>query len=342
MTAAMPPLALRTDEDLAVDLRRAAAERAAAAVEAARGAAELRAEDVDPDAEDAWDRAVHDARKRCKEVRAVARLCRDALGGRAYRSTNAAFRDAARLLSPARDAWTLLRTARGLRGDAPDEAPAAPDAAVDVVQAALLDRYRRLRAQAAAEGLVPRALVALQAAAAEVAAWELDPRLRPRDLRAALERTYRDARTTWDGIAGTVEGDPSAHGEEWHECRKHVKHCWYQVQALQAAWPGPLGALEGALDELSDVFGDEHDLAVLVESLRSGPMPGDAGPLDLGAADGVVEAALARRQALRRRAAGLAPLVLAEPAKAYARRLTAYARAVPRWQDPWGESPQGS
>ena len=50
---------------------------------------------------------VHEIRKRCKKVRGLLRLVRPALGG-TYDIENAHFRDAARSLSPLRDAHTAL------------------------------------------------------------------------------------------------------------------------------------------------------------------------------------------------------------------------------------------
>ena len=54
--------------------------------------------------------AIHDARKCCKKLRAVLRLVRPALGEPSYREQNAAYRDAARLLSSVRDRWMLVET----------------------------------------------------------------------------------------------------------------------------------------------------------------------------------------------------------------------------------------
>src|SRR5262249_19554178 len=50
---------------------------------------------------------VHELRKRCKKVRGLLRLVRPALGD-TYAIENAHFRDAARSLSPLRDAHTAL------------------------------------------------------------------------------------------------------------------------------------------------------------------------------------------------------------------------------------------
>lgn len=317
-------LSLHTDEDLATGLRRIAAGRAASACESLRGALDRPADDIDPLREDDWDDAIHAARKRCKEVRAVARLCRDELGG-AYATTNAAFRDAARILSPARDGWTAVETVDALAGVAGVDAGLLPP-----VRAALVDRYRHVRREAARGGWVGAALRAMEDAAALIPAWPLADDLAPDDLRPSVVRTYGRARDGWAGISGTVAEDPEASTHAWHQCRKRVKYCWYHVQVLQPAWPGPLGALTDALDDLSDLFGEDHDLAVLVEVLRGG----EHGPpllSDPAQAEEVVAATVPRRQHLRRRAADLAPRVMAESAGAYAARLLAYVAAVPRW-----------
>jgi CHAD domain-containing protein len=317
-------LALHTDEDLATGLRRIVADRAALACEELRAALECPADDVNPLREDAWDEAVHDARKRCKEVRAVARLCRDALGG-AYAPTNAAFRDAARILSDARDAWTLVETVDGLAGVEGVDAALLPP-----VRDVLLDRYRQVRHEAGRGGWIGAALQAMEDATALITAWPLPADLSPAELRPSVARTYGRARDEWAGIAGTVAEDPQPSTHRWHRCRKRVKYCWYHVRVLEPAWPGPLGALEDALDDLSDLFGEEHDLGVLVEVLRGGTHGPPLLP-DPAQAEQVVAATVPSRHQLRRRVADLAPRVLADPAGAYADRLLAYTAAVPRW-----------
>lgn len=55
------------------------------------------------------DDVAHDVRKRCKTVRALLRLIRDEVGKDVYRRENRALRDAARALSPVRDAAVLIQ-----------------------------------------------------------------------------------------------------------------------------------------------------------------------------------------------------------------------------------------
>src|SRR2546430_1303607 len=54
------------------------------------------------------DKAVHEARKDMKKLRALVRLMRPELGGKAYRRENARFREVARSLSGVRDAKAML------------------------------------------------------------------------------------------------------------------------------------------------------------------------------------------------------------------------------------------
>ena len=68
---------------------------------------------------------VHDIRKRFKRVRAVMRLVRNEIGGRAYRRDNTAIRDAGRTLSDVRNGKVMLESLAALenQADAPAREP---------------------------------------------------------------------------------------------------------------------------------------------------------------------------------------------------------------------------
>ena len=100
------------------------------------------------------ERVVHDVRKRCKEVRATARLVRSALGDD-FDRFNATVRSAAEELAPIRDAHAVLATFDDLRattgrsGDDPldavsDAQRAVADAATESIRASD-PRIRRAR-----------------------------------------------------------------------------------------------------------------------------------------------------------------------------------------------------
>jgi CYTH domain-containing protein/CHAD domain-containing protein len=203
---------------------------------------------------DAIEAEVHETRKRCKETRGLARMVRPALGD-GFAPLNAEVRDAARELSGLRDAHALLGAIDDLRDDLSDK------------KAARLDAVRtRQAAKVAAAGAavtpdderITRAAGRLRAARAMVETWDLPDDV---DVLAGLERTYTDGRRALKA----ARKDPG--DERVHEWRKRVKDLWYQARLL--------GADDAAeqLDDLSDLLGDDHDLAVLVDDLA------DAGDL---------------------------------------------------------------
>ena len=54
-----------------------------------------------------------------------------------------------------------------------------------------------------------------------------------------------------------------------HEWRKRVKYLRYQMEALTPLWEEVVGAQADALNELGDLLGEDHDLAVLHETIRA-------------------------------------------------------------------------
>ncbi len=75
-------------------------------------------------------------------------------------------------------------------------------------------------------------------------------------------RSYRRGRKAMKA----VPSDPGV--ERVHEWRKRTKDLWYQLRILREAWPEVIEATADELHELSDLLGDHHDLAVLVEDVR--------------------------------------------------------------------------
>lgn len=291
------PYRLTHDEAWADALRRVASEQAAAAVAGLRGRTA-----------DTWDEAVHDARKRCKKIRAVARLGRDVLGG-AFPDINATFRDAARRLSAVRDAQVLVETVEGLADAYGDGAPAD---ALATVRESLADHHLALRRRVVAESTAVDEVVAVLEAA-DVGSWPLGGADWD-GLAEGLARVHRRGRKRMP----SVQGSPEA----WHDWRKRVKYLWYHLRLLQQAWQPVLGAWAAELDVLSDMTGDEHDLTVLQETLR-----GEVVTVDAGAAEVVLGLAAQRRHRLREVALPLGARIYAEPTGAFVDRIGAYVAA---------------
>ena len=77
-----------------------------------------------------------------------------------------------------------------------------------------------------------------------------------------LHRTYRRGRKR----LRTVEEEASV--TNLHELRKRVKDLWYQVRLIGDADKHMLGPLADHAHDLSDHLGDDHDLALLRETVQ--------------------------------------------------------------------------
>lgn len=289
---------LRVDEQAGAGLRRVAQGRVDAALDRLR-----------VDAKGDAGTAVHNARKDLKKLRSLLRLVRDGLGEQRYRAENDRYRDAARQLSPAREAEVNRATLAALRTRYPNEAPAANA----LRQALERERGRLATAGDALDERVERAAAAIATGSAGIDDWPLEGD--DFDLVAAgIERAYRRGRR---GLR-RVREDPTA--ENVHDWRKRVKDLWYQLRLLQDAWPAVLKASSAEAHELADLLGDHHDLSVLVAKAR------DQAPDD---PDTVALAALAeRRQAeLLDAALQLGDRLYAEKPDQFTRRIERYWRA---------------
>lgn len=257
--------------------------------------------------------AVHEARKHLKKTRALLRLVRPALGTKAYRRENDALRDVGLALSGARDADVLVQTAAALAEHAAGRLPADTfEQLGDALAAEAAD------ARAGADGApgIASVLEALRAAEGRVAAWPLDD-AGWEPVLEGLARAYARGRKAF----AVARAEPTP--ELQHAWRKRAKDLWYQQRLLAPAWPSVLGAQADEAHALSELLGDDHDLAVLTARL--------AAPAPLSPAVDAERAALLalvehRSGELRTAAAQLGRRVYAESPKAFARRLARYVR----------------
>src|SRR5581483_6306980 len=195
--------------------------------------------DGDPD-----ETAVHEIRKATKRLRALARLVRGDLGDRRFARANRTFRDAARALSAARDVAIVRRTLDRLAADG--------GGALAPFRRAVAARARgtsSLREAARDAGATMRR------ARTGAVRWQIDDG--GRVLRPGFRRIYRKARDAWRA----AKREPS--DERLHEWRKRVKDLRYALELLEPLRPKKLHRLAGDVDDLTDVLGDDHDLAML-------------------------------------------------------------------------------
>lgn len=257
---------------------------------------------------------VHTARKAFKKARAGLRLVRAGLDRDVYRDIDRSLRDAGRSLSATRDRAVEVH---------------ALDVLLEHVGGALSPgAYASMRARLVVE---PGATTEPALEEAQVAAVALDQveearaalgRMQLNDsdelvlagVRAAYKRARRRGRK--------AERSPTR--ARLHEWRKRVKDVWYHLRLMDEAWPEVLGPLAAQARALSELLGDDHDLALLRDTLVAAPglfdSPADQATL-LDLLDG-------RRAQLQADAFALGRRLHAEKAKGYADRVAAYRAAA--------------
>jgi len=207
--------------------------------------------------------AIGEVRKCFKRVRAALRLVRDELGVDLYHEENFSFRDAARPLTRVRDAVVLVETANGLR---PQLVRVIGPAAFAKIRAALVANRQEVRRLVIDEG---KALASVADAAtralARLSAWKLQ-----RDgwvaVETGLRRVYRQGRRA---LALAAESPAVVNLHEW---RKQTKYLWHQLQLLEARWTDTEKDLVNRTHQLATYLGEDHDLAVLRETLAADPL----------------------------------------------------------------------
>lgn len=256
--------------------------------------------------------AVHQVRKRFKKLRGLLRLIRPAMESGRFRAENRFFRDQGRVLAPARDDQVMLDTLdmldkAGLEIDSND---------LETLRQLLVDR-RDVHLKGGDGSLAERmasVASALDRYPEHLINWEL----RRKDfsaLRSGLKHSYRNGRKALKAVRRQAEDD------RFHEWRKRVKDHWYHSRLLQGIWPGVMKAYRGELEYLSDLLGDDHDLAVFRRNveLRSG------GVLAAAARDGLLRCVDRQQQQLRGKALVLGDRIYAEKPK----------RFIQRWERYW-------
>ena len=186
-------------------------------------------------------RAVHDARRTCKQLRALLRLARPRLGAQ-YAAGNAGLRDANRALAADRDAQVLVDTARALLAH---DAPARRE----------LVRAMRRRVPGARQADLRDARRRLARERRRVTGWRLG-RLSARQLAQGLQRGHERARRAYRAC----QRRPAA--STLHEWRKQVKYHRNQLALVAPLWPQGRARVR-ALDTLGDLLGWHHDLHML-------------------------------------------------------------------------------
>jgi CHAD domain-containing protein len=234
------------------------------------------------------EKAVHETRKALKRLRALIRLLEHELGEHEYARESAALREIAQQLSDVRDALVMLNTLDALIARHPRRLSGG---GVKKLRKRLLAEHARTQQRMLEDPATRTRMIAqLEALRTRVAAWQLHDRKGLRLIEGDLTRLYRQGRKRYQRIARRNRGDMKA----MHEWRKRVKDLRYATEMLerrngkQKTPARPRGKkrrrahaharrenqrvqrIARRADELGELLGEEHDLAVLSERIRSG------------------------------------------------------------------------
>ena len=203
-------------------------------------------------------KAIHEVRRRCKNVRGLLRLVRGAF--EPFAEEDESFRETAHLLGGLRDASVLRDTFDRLTRKS------------GLVDNGWHHAFRSglvAQAEAAEKALDPRlrlgeAGALLREARRRAGDWALSAE-GWEAIGPGLEHTYARARTMF----AEVGENPSV--SLHHELRKHVRHHWNHMRLLRpvdAKFVAPRIELAG---EFAERLGRHHDLAVFERTLRGDP-----------------------------------------------------------------------
>jgi CHAD domain-containing protein len=204
------------------------------------------------------DEAIHEVRRRGKQVRALLRLIRPAIRND-FKAIDRSYRNAGRLLAPARDTRIVVDTF--------DELLPVDDPSVDS------ETHQAIRSSLEAPAVKEAAIVfevdgGLASDAAQLlrGARERASGLRIAERAASIAdgatRTYTQGKTAFDRLA--TEPSPSV----FHRWRIRVKQRRHQIAYLADFAPSDLSDSHEHLYELSDLLGAAHDLVVLRDHLE--------------------------------------------------------------------------
>lgn len=262
------------------------------------------------------DKHIHEARKATKRLRALMRLVRRELGDEVYALENQCYRDAGQRLSELRDATVLIETVDRLVESLGKDVPKSRFARV---RAWLVERRDQVYGQAASSNLVALEVIAdLTPARERLEDWNLQHQGWG-GIRVGLQRIYARGRRDFDA-AYALPSD-----EAFHDWRKQAKYLWYHTQILENIWPSVMQALTGELDQLGELLGEDHDLAVLRTTVLA-EFPRAGATATLRALESRIGEVRARKQAEARL---LAERIYLERPRDFTRRLRGYWRV---WQ----------
>jgi CHAD domain-containing protein len=238
-----PDVALRANEPLGTGVLRVAEDLIESITDSSEPSSQEEAE------------YVHTVRTTIKQLRALLRLIRPAIGEAFFNRENARLRAAAQRLSSARDVEVARETLKNISasGETEKKAVAAALAGLQTEGTAPTDIHQALSEVRHDLEHTKRNLERLRLAGE----WEV--------IEAGLRDVYRQSRKRMN--TALQAGDDEA----FHRWRIRVKNLYYELQMLEPVWPKRLNKMTSRLAKLQHKIGLDHDVAVLKGLLRKTP-----------------------------------------------------------------------
>lgn len=250
-------------------------------------------------------RAVHDVRKRVKQVRAIVKVLQQT-DACSFRNETRRLRAAGQRLSILRDADVVIATFDDVQARFPTR---LPEHTYALMRQQLVRAKARIMRDATADQSMAHVAHSLRAVGRSVKRWRVSA-IDVRQWPALLKEGYRASRTAMKHAHEKMS--PS----ELHRWRKRVKTLWYQLRLAELPAPGLLQEIR-RFDQLQTWLGDDHDLSVMQATIagdvRLHRMPADVRAL--AAMSGTLQTAL------RRKSFTLGERLLAETPGVFVRRL---------------------
>lgn len=250
--------------------------------------------------------AVHELRKRFKELRALIRLVRKPLGGN-YKTENQFYRDLGREISEIRDLKAFQEALILLKEQHNEK---LYKNAFETTENFLNNRLSSLAESRNLKETLLYIKSELNKHAGIIKEWPVEVESfkgLTTSLKKVYERGYRMMRT--------IRSDASI--ENFHELRKRAKYMRYHMDLINFIWPGMMKAQEQEFGNLSDLLGDDHDLALFL-SLLSKEKPDEEEYQLLKAI--ITD----KRTALQRQVVELGAKLYAERPRVFIRRIDRY------------------
>ena len=251
---------------------------------------------------------VHEVRKHLKKLRAAMRLAIPEVGKNRHTREDRCVRKIGRLVSDLRDAQVRLQTLIQLRDDTAKGPEDSPFPRIEELLSLERESF-----SAAFAGWQKQAIPQLERVEARLLKWPLEGLTR-KQICGAVGKIYKRGQR---GLAKTID-DPEP--ENFHAWRKRVKDIWYQLRILQPLNRMVLTEMARDAEVLGELLGGEHDLNFLWARLET--EKGDEALRDELAQ---LETLIRKRgKRLRTNALELGRRFYAEPAKAFAKRISIF------------------